>query len=92
MYCGDGINDLVALAAADVGMAVGSSHASAAASISDKHSSVAGVLLCSNHAEAGRTCGLALALVSGISYSIKSTLIVLASNTTAIVAGDSGVP
>ncbi len=91
MYCGDGINDLVALAAADVGMAVGSSHASAAASISDKHSSVAGVLLCSNHAEAGRTCGLALALV-GISYSIKSTLIVLASNTTAIVAGDSGVP
>ena len=42
MYCGDGINDLVALAAADVGMAVGSSHASAAAAISDKHSSVEG--------------------------------------------------
>ena len=42
MYCGDGINDLVALAAADVGMAVGSSSASAAAAISDQHASVKG--------------------------------------------------
>lgn len=45
LYCGDGINDLAALTAADVGMAIGSSDASAAADISDKHASVAGRLL-----------------------------------------------
>lgn len=43
MYCGDGINDLIALGAADVGMTVGSSDASAAATISNRNSSVAGV-------------------------------------------------
>ena len=42
MYCGDGINDIIALGAADVGMSVGSSNASAAATISNRNSSVAG--------------------------------------------------
>lgn len=42
MYCGDGINDLIALGAADVGMTVGSSEASAAATISNRNFSIAG--------------------------------------------------
>ena len=50
MYCGDGINDLAALAAADVGMAVGSSDASAAASVITQQNGIAGAdslpLLC----------------------------------------------
>ena len=42
MFCGDGINDLSALAAADLGYAVGASEASVAAAVHTTHASVAG--------------------------------------------------
>ena len=45
MYCGDGINDLIALAAADVGVVIGASDASAAAVFSTKQLSIAGAFL-----------------------------------------------
>ena len=47
MYCGDGINDLIALAAADVGVAIGASDASAAATICTKECSIAGMAIMS---------------------------------------------
>lgn len=42
MFCGDGINDIAALTAADVGLAVGATDAVIAASLSTSHGSVAG--------------------------------------------------
>ena len=45
MYCGDGLNDLVALAAADVGVSVGTGDAAAGASISIHQPSIAGTVL-----------------------------------------------
>ena len=46
IFCGDGINDLAALAAADVGMSVGASEAVIAAAISTPQGSVAGKASC----------------------------------------------
>ncbi|KAL0030049.1 hypothetical protein WJX79_003470 [Trebouxia sp. C0005] len=43
MFCGDGINDLAALSAADVGMSIGATDAFIAATISTPEGSVAGV-------------------------------------------------
>ena len=42
MFCGDGINDLSALAAAEVSVAIGATDAAVAAAVSTPHASVAG--------------------------------------------------
>lgn len=54
------MNDLVALAAADVGMAVGSSSASAGAAISDEHASVEGMPLSATSYNFSSVCFSAL--------------------------------
>ena len=50
LFCGDGINDLSALSAADVGYAVGATEASVAAAVHTTRGSVAGTLhVCSSY-------------------------------------------
>ena len=43
LFCGDGINDLSALAAATVGVAIGATDAAVAAAVSTPHATVSGL-------------------------------------------------
>lgn len=46
MFAGDGINDLAALSAADIGFAISAAEANAAADIATAHPSVSGACIC----------------------------------------------
>jgi len=56
VFCGDGINDLAALSAADVGMSIGATDAFIAAAISTPQGSVAGRSLVKLHGMALLSC------------------------------------
>ena len=65
MFCGDGINDLAALSAADVGMVLGTTDAIVAASLSTRQGSVAGV----PHQCCYQTCYMCCSMIVSPSWS-----------------------
>ncbi|KAL3131604.1 hypothetical protein ABBQ38_007901 [Trebouxia sp. C0009 RCD-2024] len=75
MFCGDGINDLAALRAADIGFAVGATDATIAASISTQQRSVAGTCQFIKEGKAGHSL-----LLSLFKYLVVYNGIVSASN------------
>lgn len=66
MYCGDGIDDLAALAVADMGMAISSSNAAAAASVCDRRGSVAAASISAHSVNRFWIVGLSCQLLPGI--------------------------